>query len=152
MAEAATIDCYRLFTSSHAYHQLFAHHRRALLAPDPLPVLTLTRTIARILTHRHIRSLADVALLEGWTAPSHCSEIELDEFSKLLALRFVRENYFDAGYAFMTAVEVELTPILLKIAMFRKESREEERGSDMFSDGGMFLPCGKGPLLGLGSK
>jgi hypothetical protein len=71
----------------------------------------------------------------------------------LLALRFVRENYFDAGYAFMTAVEVELAPILFKIAMFRKESREEERGSDMFSEElEMFLPCGKGPLLGLGSK
>jgi hypothetical protein len=63
MAQTATIDSYRLFTSSHVYHQLFAQHRRALLAPDPLLVLTLTRTIARILTHRHIRSLADISLL-----------------------------------------------------------------------------------------
>lgn len=57
----------------------------------------------------------------------------MNEYSKLLALRFIRETYFDSNYLYMTHVLLYLSSILLKIALFKKESNDEERGRHLFA-------------------
>jgi uncharacterized protein YqkB len=47
-------------------------------------------------------------------------EIDLNEFSKLLALRFLRETYFEHNYLFISYANQELSKILLRIALFKK--------------------------------
>lgn len=46
--------------------------------------------------------------------------IDLNEFSKLLTLRFLRETYFDHNYLFISYANQELSKILLRIALFKK--------------------------------
>lgn len=53
---------------------------------------------------------------------------QYDPYSKFLALRFMKDAFCSASYAFITLVNSILTEILLDVGMFKKACKQDDRG------------------------
>lgn len=57
---------------------------------------------------------------------------QYNPYSKLLALRFIKDTFVYASYAMLTMANSVLPDVLSEIAFFRKSSQEEDRGQELF--------------------
>lgn len=59
---------------------------------------------------------------------------EAQPLSKLLAIRFLKENLESGSYCFIKLVETQLLPIMARIALHQKDSKASDRGKSMFKN------------------